>query len=38
MKNYSKDIINDDGTEETIVITSNDDYTLNMVKNYSTTI
>ena len=35
MKNYSKDIINEDGTEETIVITSNDDYTLNMVKNYS---
>lgn len=35
MKNYSKNIINEDGTEETIVITSNDDYTLNMVKNYS---
>ena len=35
MKNYSKNIVNEDGTEETIVITSNDDYTLNMVKNYS---
>lgn len=35
MKNYSKDIINDDGTEETILISSNDNYTLNMFKNYS---
>lgn len=35
MKNYSKDIVNEDGTEETIIITSNDDYTLNMVRNYS---
>ena len=34
MKNYSKDIINEDGTKETIVITSNDDYTLNMTRNY----
>jgi len=35
MKNYSKDIINDDGTEDTIIISSNDDYTLNMTRNYS---
>ena len=35
MKSYQKDIINDDGTEETILISSNDDYTLNMFKNYS---
>ena len=35
MKNYQKDIINDDGTEETIIISSNDDYALNMFKNYS---
>ena len=35
MKNYSKDIINDDGTEETIIISSNDNYELNMFKNYS---
>lgn len=35
MKNYSKNIVNEDGTEETIIITSNDDYTLDLVKNYS---
>ena len=35
MQNYSKNIINDDGTEETILISSNDGYELNMVKNYS---
>lgn len=35
MKNYSKDIINEDGTEDTIIITSNDDYALNMTRNYS---
>ena len=35
MKNYQKDIINEDGTEETIIISSNDNYTLNMFKNYS---
>ena len=35
MKNYSKDIINEDGTEETLIISSNDNYTLNMFKNYT---
>lgn len=34
MNNYQKDIKNDDGTEETIIITSNDAYQLNMTKTY----
>ena len=34
MNNYMKDIRNEDGTEETIVITSNDNHTLNMNKTY----
>jgi len=34
MNNFQKDIKNDDGTEETIVITSNDGYALNMNKTY----
>jgi len=34
MNNYMKDIKNEDGTEETIVITSNDNHTLNMNKTY----
>ena len=35
MENYSKNIVNEDGTEETIIITSTDNRTLNMTKNYS---
>lgn len=34
MNNFQRDIKNDDGTEETIVITSNDNYNLNMNKTY----
>lgn len=34
MNNFSRDIKNEDGTEETIVITSNDQHTLNMNKSY----
>lgn len=34
MNNYQKDIKNEDGTEETIVITSNDNHTLNMDQTY----
>ena len=34
MNNFQKDIQNDDGTSETIVITSNDTHTLNMNKTY----
>lgn len=34
MNNYRKDIQNDDGTEETIIITSNDNHMLNMNKTY----
>ena len=34
MNNFQKDIKNDDGTEETIVITSNDNLNLNMNKTY----
>lgn len=34
MNNYKKDIKNEDGTEETVVITSNDNYSLNMNKTY----
>ena len=34
MNNFTRDIKNDDGTEETIVITSNDNYNLNMNQTY----
>ena len=34
MNNFQRDLKNDDGTEETVVITSNDNYTLNMNKTY----
>lgn len=34
MNNFQKNIKNEDGTEETIVITSNDSHTLNMNKTY----
>ena len=34
MNNYQKDIKNEDGTEETIVITSNDNRTLDLTKTY----
>ena len=34
MNNFTKEIKNDDGTEETIVISSNDNYVLNMNKTY----
>ena len=34
MNNFSRDIKNEDGTEETIVITSNDNYALNMNHKY----
>jgi len=35
MNNFQRNLKNEDGTEETIVISSNDNYTLNMFKNYS---
>ena len=34
MNNYQKNIHNEDGTEETIVITSQDNYNLDMNKTY----
>ena len=34
MNNFQRDIQNEDGTEETVVITSNDNYNLNMNKTY----
>ena len=34
MNNFQRDIKNDDGTEETIIITSNDNHVLNMNKTY----
>lgn len=34
MNNFSRDIKNEDGTEETIVITSNDNHVLNMNQTY----
>ena len=34
MNNISKDFVSDDGTNETVVASSNDDYTLNMDKKY----
>lgn len=34
MNNYQKNIHNEDGTEETIVITSQDNYNLDMSKTY----
>jgi len=34
MNNFQRDIKNEDGTEETILITSNDNYNLNMTKTY----
>ena len=34
MNNFSREIKNDDGTEETIVITSNDNHALNMNQTY----
>lgn len=34
MNNYQKNIKNEDGTEETLVITSNDTYTLDLTKTY----
>lgn len=34
MNNFQRDLKNEDGTEETIVITSNDNYNLNMNKTY----
>ena len=34
MNNFQRDIKNEDGTEETIVVTSNDNYNLNMNKTY----
>lgn len=34
MNNYQRDIQNDDGTEETLVITSQDNYNLDMNKTY----
>ena len=34
MNNYQRDIKNEDGTEETIVITSNDNRTLDLTKTY----
>lgn len=32
--NYQRDIKNEDGTEETIIITSNDNHTLNLNQTY----
>lgn len=34
MNNFTRDIKNDDGTEETIVITSNDNHTINLNRTY----
>ena len=34
MNNYQKDMKNEDGTEETIIITSNDAYTIDLSKTY----
>ena len=34
MNNFQRNLKNDDGTEETLVITSNDNYNLNMNKTY----
>lgn len=34
MNNFQRNIKNDDGTEETLVITSNDNYNLNMHETY----
>ena len=34
MNNFQRNITNDDGTEETIVVTSNDNLNLNMNKTY----
>ena len=34
MNNFSREIKNEDGTEETIVITSSDNHTLNMNQTY----
>ena len=34
MNNFQRNIKNDDGTEETIVVTSNDNHILNMNKTY----
>lgn len=34
MNNYQRDIKNEDGTEETLVITSNDNRTLDLTKTY----
>lgn len=34
MNNFQKDIQNEDGTSETVVITSNDSYALNMNRTY----
>ena len=34
MNNYQRDIKNEDGTEETLVITSNDTRTLDLTKTY----
>lgn len=34
MNNYQKDIKNEDGTEETIIITSNDAHTIDLTRTY----
>lgn len=34
MNNISKDFVNDDGTNETMIASSNDEYKLNMDKKY----
>lgn len=34
MNNFERNIKNDDGTEETIIVTSNDNHALNMTKTY----
>lgn len=34
MNNYQRDIQNEDGTQETIIITSNDNRTLDLTKTY----
>lgn len=34
MNNYQKNLKNEDGSEETIVITSNDNYTIDLTKTY----
>ena len=35
MNNFSKNYVNDEGVEETVVASSNDNYEVNLAKNYT---